>query len=137
MIKLKKLYKTYDAEGEKVEAIKDVTLNINKGKIYGIIGFSGAGKSTLVRCINFLERPTKGQVLILEIIFRVYLKEIIPNIIRATTITFVSLVGLTAMAESVRGGGFCDLAIWYRRRRDIINYKYRSRLCVRKIKKFI
>ncbi|MDZ5010222.1 ATP-binding cassette domain-containing protein, partial [Clostridium perfringens] len=38
--------------------------NINKGEIYGIIGFSGAGKSTLVRCINFLERPTKGQVLI-------------------------------------------------------------------------
>jgi len=74
MIKLKNLYKTYDAEGEKVEAIKDVTLNINKGEFYGIIGFSGAGKSTLVRCINFLERPTKGQVLILEIIFRVYLK---------------------------------------------------------------
>ena len=64
MIELKNLYKTYDIEGEKVEAVKDVTLNINKGEIYGIIGFSGAGKSTLVRCINFLERPTKGQVLI-------------------------------------------------------------------------
>jgi D-methionine transport system ATP-binding protein len=64
MIELKNLYKTYDTEGEKVEAVKDVTLNINKGEIYGIIGFSGAGKSTLVRCINFLERPTKGQVLI-------------------------------------------------------------------------
>ncbi|MDZ5000352.1 ATP-binding cassette domain-containing protein, partial [Clostridium perfringens] len=64
MIELKNLYKTYDTEGGKVEAVKDVTLNINKGEIYGIIGFSGAGKSTLVRCINFLESPTKGQVLI-------------------------------------------------------------------------
>ena len=121
MIKLKNLYKTYDAEGEKVEAIKDVTLNINKGEIYGIIGFSGAGKSTLVRCINFLERPTKGQVLILEIIFRVYLKESIPNIIRATTITFVSLVGLTAMAGSVGGGGLGDLAIRYGYQRNQTN----------------
>ena len=64
MIELKNLYKTYNTEGGKVEAVKDVTININKGEIYGIIGFSGAGKSTLVRCINFLERPTKGQVLI-------------------------------------------------------------------------
>lgn len=48
-----------------------------------------------------------------EIIFRVYLKESIPNIVRATTITFVSLVGLTAMAGSVGGGGLGDLAIRY------------------------
>jgi D-methionine transport system ATP-binding protein len=64
MIQLKNLYKSYNTEGGKVEAVKDVTLNINKGEIYGIIGFSGAGKSTLVRCINLLERPTKGQVLV-------------------------------------------------------------------------
>lgn len=49
----------------------------------------------------------------LEIIFRIYLKESIPNIIRATTITFISLVGLTAMAGSVGGGGLGDLAIRY------------------------
>lgn len=49
----------------------------------------------------------------LEIIFRVYLKESIPNIVRATTITFISLVGLTAMAGSVGGGGLGDLAIRY------------------------
>lgn len=49
----------------------------------------------------------------LEIIFRVYLKESIPNIVRATTITFVSLIGLTAMAGSVGGGGLGDLAIRY------------------------
>ncbi len=48
-----------------------------------------------------------------EIVFRVYLKESIPNIVRATTITFVSLVGLTAMAGSVGGGGLGDLAIRY------------------------
>lgn len=48
-----------------------------------------------------------------EIIFRVYIKESIPNIIRATTITFISLVGLTAMAGSVGGGGLGDLAIRY------------------------
>ena len=47
-----------------VEALKDVNLNIDSGDIYGIIGMSGAGKSTLVRCMNFLEVPTEGQVLI-------------------------------------------------------------------------
>ena len=47
-----------------MEALRDVNLTIENGDIYGIIGMSGAGKSTLVRCINMLERPTKGQVLI-------------------------------------------------------------------------
>lgn len=47
-------------------AVKDVSLEINKGEVFGIIGFSGAGKSTLVRCINLLERPTKGKVFINE-----------------------------------------------------------------------
>ena len=45
-----------------VRAIKDISLHINRGEIYGIIGLSGAGKSTLVRCINLLERPTRGRV---------------------------------------------------------------------------
>ena len=45
-----------------VQALSDVSLDINKGDIYGIIGMSGAGKSTLVRCLNFLERPTDGSV---------------------------------------------------------------------------
>ncbi|MDZ5001598.1 ABC transporter permease subunit, partial [Clostridium perfringens] len=57
----------------------------------------------------------------LEIIFRVYLKESVPNIIRATTITFVSLVGLTAMAGSVGGGGLGDLAIRYGYQRNQID----------------
>ena len=47
---------------EDVIAIEDINLSIEKGEIFGIIGMSGAGKSTLVRCLNFLERPTSGEV---------------------------------------------------------------------------
>ncbi len=64
MIELKNLTKTFQTTDGAVEALKDVTLTVNDGDIYGIIGMSGAGKSTLVRCINMLERPTDGQVLI-------------------------------------------------------------------------
>ncbi len=64
MILLKNLNKNYSTKAGEVEALKDVTLNIKKGEIYGIIGFSGAGKSTLVRCINFLEKPTTGEVIV-------------------------------------------------------------------------
>lgn len=64
VIELKNLYKEYSTKGGKVEALNDVTLNIKKSEIYGIIGFSGAGKSTLVRCMNFLEKPTSGKVII-------------------------------------------------------------------------
>lgn len=64
MIELKNVCKTYALSGQTVEAVKNVTITINDGDIFGIIGFSGAGKSTLVRCINLLERPTSGQVLI-------------------------------------------------------------------------
>lgn len=60
----------------------------------------------------------------LEIIFRVYIKESVPNIIRATTITFVSLVGLTAMAGSVGGGGLGDLAIRYGYQRNQIDITF-------------
>lgn len=61
-IKLEKISKTFRTKRHTVEAVKDVSLEIEKGEIYGIIGFSGAGKSTLVRCINLLERPTAGEV---------------------------------------------------------------------------
>lgn len=64
MIELKHVTKTFKSSKEDVHACKDVTLTINDGDIYGIIGFSGAGKSTLVRCINLLERPTSGEVMI-------------------------------------------------------------------------
>lgn len=62
MILLENINKTFKAKNHVVEAVKDVTIEINEGEIYGIIGFSGAGKSTLVRCINLLERPTSGKV---------------------------------------------------------------------------
>ncbi len=62
MIELKKLSKIYDNGKTRVEAIKDIDLTIEDGDIFGIIGLSGAGKSTLIRCINFLEKPTSGQV---------------------------------------------------------------------------
>ena len=64
MIELKHLTKTFDSASGQVNALKDVNLTIEDGNIYGIIGMSGAGKSTLVRCINMLERPTSGQVLV-------------------------------------------------------------------------
>ena len=62
MIELKHICKTFDSGGGEVEALKDVSLTIEKGEIYGIIGMSGAGKSTLVRCMNLLERPTSGEI---------------------------------------------------------------------------
>ena len=64
MIEIKHLSKTFGVSGGTVDALKDITLTIPDGEICGIIGMSGAGKSTLVRCINMLERPTLGEVLI-------------------------------------------------------------------------
>ena len=64
MIELKNISKTFETSDGNVHALKDVNLTINDGEIYGIIGMSGAGKSTLVRCINMLERPTNGEVII-------------------------------------------------------------------------
>ena len=64
MIEIKDLTKEFQTADGTVEALRNVNLNIQDGDIYGIIGMSGAGKSTLVRCINMLERPTNGQVLI-------------------------------------------------------------------------
>ena len=64
MIEIKHLSKTFGVSGGTVDALKDISLTIPDGEIYGIIGMSGAGKSTLVRCINMLERPTAGDILI-------------------------------------------------------------------------
>lgn len=64
MIKLSGIEKVYDSPSGKVHALKGIDLNIARGEIYGIIGLSGAGKSTLVRCINMLERPTAGKVIV-------------------------------------------------------------------------
>ena len=64
LIELKHITKTFKGKTQTVDALKDISLEINKGDIFGIIGMSGAGKSTLVRCINYLERPTSGSVVI-------------------------------------------------------------------------
>ena len=64
MIEIKNLSKSFSTADGVVDALRDVSLTIQDGDIYGIIGMSGAGKSTLVRCINMLERPTEGSVII-------------------------------------------------------------------------
>ena len=65
MIKLEHITQTYVGNDGKVfEALKDVSISIRPGEIFGIIGRSGAGKSTLVRCINLLNRPTRGSVIV-------------------------------------------------------------------------
>ena len=64
MIQLSHIEKTYDSPSGLVKALKGIDLTIERGEIFGIIGLSGAGKSTLIRCINMLERPTAGKVIV-------------------------------------------------------------------------
>jgi D-methionine transport system ATP-binding protein len=64
MIQLQNLHKDYHVNGKTVPALRGIDLSIEKGEIFGIIGHSGAGKSTLIRCINLLERPTSGSVVV-------------------------------------------------------------------------
>ena len=63
-LEIRDLYKTFSAKNGSVEALKGMSLSIGKGEIFGVIGLSGAGKSTLVRCMNLLERPDSGDVLL-------------------------------------------------------------------------
>ncbi|WP_365329205.1 ATP-binding cassette domain-containing protein, partial [uncultured Oscillibacter sp.] len=64
MIQIQHLSKTFGGGAEAVHALEDINLDIRQGEIFGIIGLSGAGKSTLVRCMNLLERPTSGTVVV-------------------------------------------------------------------------
>ena len=64
MVEVQGLCKTFKTKESEVEALKDIDLKVEKGDIYGIIGMSGAGKSTLVRCLNYLEKPTSGEVIV-------------------------------------------------------------------------
>ena len=64
MIELKSISKTFKTKKGSFTALRDIDLTVNDGEIFGIIGLSGAGKSTLVRCINYLEKPTSGKVII-------------------------------------------------------------------------
>lgn len=61
-IEIKNLYKTFYGKDQNVEVLKGINLEVEKGDIFGIVGFSGAGKSTLVRCINRLEEPDSGTI---------------------------------------------------------------------------
>ena len=63
-IEIKNLKKVFEIKGHSIIALDNINLSIDKGDIFGIIGMSGAGKSTLVRSINYLEKPTEGQILI-------------------------------------------------------------------------
>lgn len=62
MIRLNKITKIYEAKEGNVLALNNISINVKKGEIYGIMGVSGAGKSTLIRCINLLEKPSSGEV---------------------------------------------------------------------------
>ncbi|TMW71264.1 methionine ABC transporter ATP-binding protein [Alteribacter natronophilus] len=64
MIELKNVSKTFYSKKSAVQALSGVSLNVGKGEVFGVIGYSGAGKSTLIRCVNLLEKPTEGQVII-------------------------------------------------------------------------
>ncbi|MEN8701663.1 methionine ABC transporter ATP-binding protein [Bacillus infantis] len=64
MIEFQDLKKVYESGGQQVAALNGIDLAINKGEIFGVIGFSGAGKSSLIRCVNLLERPTSGKVIV-------------------------------------------------------------------------
>ena len=64
MISISNLSKVYDQNGQVVEALQDVSLHVAPGEIFGVVGPSGAGKSTLIRCVNLLERPTSGKVVV-------------------------------------------------------------------------
>jgi len=64
MIKLSKITKVFQQGNQRIQALNNVSLHVPAGQIYGVIGASGAGKSTLIRCVNLLERPTEGSVLV-------------------------------------------------------------------------
>lgn len=64
MIKLENIRKIFDVSGKQLTALDSISLHVQKGQIYGVIGASGAGKSTLIRCVNLLEKPSFGKVIV-------------------------------------------------------------------------
>ena len=60
MIEIRSVRKEYISKNTRVIGVDNVSLTIQTGEVYGIVGYSGAGKSSLIRCLNLLERPTKG-----------------------------------------------------------------------------
>ena len=64
MIEFQQVTKTFQTKKQTVEALKGIDLTVEKGDIFGVVGYSGAGKSTLIRLVNLLERPSAGQVIV-------------------------------------------------------------------------
>lgn len=64
MLEFQNITKIYESKKKQIVGVDNVSLTINKGDIFGIVGYSGAGKSSLLRCVNLLERPTSGKVLV-------------------------------------------------------------------------
>ena len=90
MIELRNLSKLFTTTDGPVDALRHINLTIQNGDIYGIIGMSGAGKSTLVRCINMLERPTEGTVLLDGVDLGTLSKKEIQKVRRRITMIFQS-----------------------------------------------
>lgn len=67
MIQIQHLSKVYQTKERVVKGVDDVSLDIETGEIFGIVGYSGAGKSSLIRCLNLLEKPTSGTILINDV----------------------------------------------------------------------
>ena len=88
MIELKNISKRFITPAGEFEALKDISLKIKDGQIFGIIGMSGAGKSTLVRTINMLEKPTSGQVIIDGVNLEKLSKKKLREIRRSVTMIF-------------------------------------------------
>jgi len=61
-LEIKNLYKTFHSEDQTIDVLRGINLSIEKGDIFGIVGFSGAGKSTLISCLNRLEEPDSGSI---------------------------------------------------------------------------
>ena len=64
MIEIRNVSKIYETKNKSVIGVDRVTLTIHKGDIFGIVGYSGAGKSSLLRCINLLEKPSEGKIIV-------------------------------------------------------------------------
>ena len=64
MIEVRNVSKIYETKNKSVIGVDNVTLTIHKGDIFGIVGYSGAGKSSLLRCINLLEKPSEGKIIV-------------------------------------------------------------------------
>ena len=101
MIEIKNLSKTFSGTGDTVEALKNISITIADGDIYGIIGMSGAGKSTLVRCINMLERPTEGSVLIDGCDLGTLSEAELRKIRRNVTMIFATIVTVIKMSNNL------------------------------------